>query len=43
VGRQVVDAPLYLFEQVGDVFVVEGQAAAEEGVEDHAAAPHVDL
>lgn len=34
---------LDLFEQVGYVFVVKGQGPAEEGVEDDAARPHVDL
>ena len=32
-----------LLEEVGDVLVVEGQAAAEQRVENDAAAPHVDL
>ena len=30
-------------EQVSDVLVVEGQAAAEDRVQDHTARPHVDF
>jgi len=43
VRGQVVDAPLDFFEQVGDVFVVKRQGAAQQGVQYDPAAPHVHL
>jgi hypothetical protein len=43
VAGQVVDASLYLLEQVGDVLVVKGQRAAQQRVQDDAAGPHVHL
>lgn len=42
-GGEVVDAALDLFEQVGDVFVIKGQGAAQQRVQDDATAPHVYL
>lgn len=39
VAGQVVNAALDLFEQVGNVLVVEGQAAAQQRVQDDAARP----
>ena len=41
VGGELVDAPLDLFEQVGDVLVVEGQAAAQQREQDDPAGPDV--
>lgn len=43
VARQRVDAGPDLFEELGNALVVEGQGAAEQGVENDAAAPDVDL
>lgn len=43
VARQVVDSPLDLFEQVWDVFVIKGQAATQQGVQDDSTAPHINL
>jgi hypothetical protein len=43
VAGEVVYAPLDLLEQIGDVLVVKGQRAAQESVEDDAAAPHIDF
>lgn len=42
-GGQRVHARLDLLEQIGDGFVVEGKGSAEEGVEDDAHGPHIDL
>ena len=41
VGGELVDAALDLFEQVGDVLVVEGQAAAQQGEQDDPAGPDI--
>ena len=43
VASDLLRGHLDLFEEVGDVLVVEGQAAAEEGVQNDAAAPDVYL
>eukprot|EP00951_Prasinocladus_malaysianus_P004987 scaffold35423_cov35-Prasinocladus_malaysianus.AAC.4 len=43
VGWQVEDAPLDLLEQIGDVLVVKGKAAAQERVQNHTAAPDINL
>lgn len=39
--RQVVNAALDLLEQVGDVLIVKGEAATQQGIQDDAAAPHI--
>lgn len=43
VAGQVVDPPLDLLEQVGDVFIIKGQTPTQQGVQDYATAPDVDL
>ncbi len=43
VAGQVVDPPFDLFEEVGDVLVVKGEAATQERVQDHSARPDVHL
>lgn len=40
-ARQVVDATLDLLEQVGDVLVIKGQTATQQGIQDDAAAPYI--
>lgn len=43
VAGQVVDAPLDLFEQVGDVFIIKWQAATQQCIQDDTTAPHINL
>lgn len=43
VAGQVVDAPLDLLEQVWDVFVIKGQAATQQCIQDDTTAPHINL
>ena len=40
---QVVDAPLDFLEQVWNVLVIKGQAAAQQRIQDDAAAPDINL
>lgn len=40
-ARQVVDATLDLLEQVGDVLVIKRETAAQQGIQDDAAAPYI--
>mmetsp|Transcript_3398 Transcript_3398/g.7606 ORF Transcript_3398/g.7606 Transcript_3398/m.7606 type:complete len:221 (+) Transcript_3398:187-849(+) len=43
VAGQCEDAALDLLEEVGNVLVVKGERAAQQRIENHAAAPHVHL
>jgi ribosomal 50S subunit-associated protein YjgA (DUF615 family) len=43
VAGQVVDASLDLLEQVRDVFIVKGEAATQQRIQDNTTAPHVNL
>lgn len=39
--RQIIDATLDLLEQVGDVLIIKGQTATEQGIQDDTAAPYI--